>query len=67
MSKPDFVDNRDGNTLAQALAEALGVDNNQSEESPTPPSEVRIATGYFSPAGFGSHRRVSRAHSMPFG
>ena len=41
---PSFVDNRDGNTLARALGSLLGV--------ATPPSEARIATAYFSPAGF---------------
>ena len=53
MGKPDFVDNRDGNTMVQALAEALGVTNSQAEAPHAPPQEVRIATGFFSPAGFG--------------
>ena len=53
MSKPDFVDNRGGNTLAQALGEALGVVGDPSQGTPTLPEEVRIATGFFSPTGFG--------------
>ena len=45
MGKPDFIDNRDGNTLATALCDALG-------GSASPPDEVRVATAYFSPTGF---------------
>lgn len=53
---PSFVDNRNGNTLAQALGSLLGVASPEPEPSSTPesapPSEARIATAYFSPAGF---------------
>lgn len=42
---PSFVDNRNGNTLAQALGSLLDADT-------APPAEARIATAYFSPAGF---------------
>ena len=53
MSKPDFIDNRDGNTLAQALGEVLGVSaGGDSTEGTEPPEEVRIATAFFSPTGF---------------
>jgi len=48
MSKPEFVDNRDGNTLAEALRthlEWLG-------ETYAQPVELSIATGYFNPGGF---------------
>ena len=42
-----FIDNRDGNTLAQVLAKIL------KERLPVSPSkELRIATAFFSPAGF---------------
>lgn len=53
MAKPDFIDNRNGNTMARALEEALGVVAVSGvEERTDPPDEVRIATGYFSPTGF---------------
>ena len=56
MGKPDFIDNRSGNTLAQALGDALGLgvgvaENGQGEPA-DPPDELRIATGFFSPTGF---------------
>ena len=55
-SFPAFVDNRDGNTLAQALGSLLGVAS-PGRGSPGAseigrPSEARVATAYFSPAGF---------------
>ena len=51
---PSFVDNRDGNTLARALGSLLGVADAKLAGEPTVgiPGEVRIATAYFSPAGF---------------
>ncbi len=53
MSKPDFIDNRNGNTLAQALGTVLNVDaGGEFGEVVAPPDQVRIATAYFSPAGF---------------
>jgi len=50
---PDFIDNRDGNTLALALATVLGghVDGDAAE-SGDPPDTVRIATAFFNPTGF---------------
>ena len=45
MGKPEFIDNREGNTLADALGEALAGPGDV-------PPELRIATGFFSPAGF---------------
>ena len=45
MQQPAFIDNLDNNTLEEALALSLG-------EADFPPEEVRIATGFFSPAGF---------------
>ena len=53
----DFIDNLNGNTLAQALADVLGemqgiaADGGIGEPGLLP-DEVRIATAYFSPAGF---------------
>ena len=48
--KPTFIDNRSGNTLAKALAETLSVPS--SESSTRIPDQLRIATAFFSPAGF---------------
>ena len=50
---PDFIDNRDDNTLAEALGRVLDVETGDSSEQRLRPHTVRIATGYFSPAGFG--------------
>ena len=50
---PDFIDNRDGNTLAQALGAMLGVSTSGGlSEGAEPPDQVRIATAFFSPTGF---------------
>jgi len=50
---PDFIDNRNGNTLAQALAVFLGGHaDGEAAKSGDPPDAVRIATAFFSPAGF---------------
>mgnify|MGYP000282973514 FL=1 len=46
--KPEFVDNRQGNTLAEALKahlEWLG-------STYATPTELSIATGYFNPEGY---------------
>jgi hypothetical protein len=55
----DFIDNRDGNTMAQALRQVFGdvrVTGMQEGDSDyaeiTSPEEVRIASAYFSPSGF---------------
>jgi len=48
--KPTFIDNRGGNTLAQALVDILAVQTN--ETSHQIPDQLRIATAFFSPAGF---------------
>ena len=54
MSHPTFIDNRDGNTLARALGTVLGVRvEHQLGESTELPDQVRIATAFFSPTGFG--------------
>ena len=50
---PEFIDNRDGNTLARALRSFLG--NPEGDAAATPsdaPDSVRIATAYFNPTGF---------------
>jgi len=49
MSRPEFVDNRDGNTLALSLNQYL----QQLTATLREPVEVAIATGYFNPEGFG--------------
>jgi Helicase conserved C-terminal domain/PLD-like domain/SNF2-related domain len=46
--RPEFVDNREGNTLAEALRAHLRFLN----ESFAEPIHVSIATGYFNPQGF---------------
>ena len=54
MKKPDLIDNRNGNTLAHALGNALsgGTVGGDLSELTNSPDEVRIATGFFSPTGF---------------
>lgn len=57
MKNPDFIDNRNGNTLAQALAEVLGggakgYGPGMAEEHAVSPAAVSIASAFFSPAGF---------------
>ncbi|MBC7286457.1 MAG: helicase [Armatimonadetes bacterium] len=47
-AKPDFIDNREGNTLAQALKTYLGSELATRREPP----RVWIATSYFNPEGF---------------
>ncbi len=49
---PVFVDNRDGNTLAQALGEALRGATDGVGEPTGAPDQVRIATAFFNPTGF---------------
>lgn len=49
MSRPEFIDNRDGNTLAQALREYLEHLAGTLRE----PIALDVATGYFNPEGFG--------------
>jgi superfamily II DNA or RNA helicase len=46
--RPEFIDNRDGNTLAEALRGHLAFLN----ASFNSPIHVSIATGYFNPEGF---------------
>ena len=50
--EPVFIDNRDGNTLAQALVKTLKESDTEQEHQVSPPDELRIATAFFSPAGF---------------
>ena len=51
--EPAFIDNREGNTLARALGEVLGVAAGpETDETSEPPGQVRIATAFFSPTGF---------------
>ena len=53
MNRPEFIDNRGGNTLARALGTVLGVHADDGiEKDSGPPDLVRIATAFFSPAGF---------------
>ena len=62
--KPDFIDNLNGNTMASALKDVLGVDAKCVDGSPgAPPDEVRIATAYFSLSGFG--RIADHLESIP--
>ena len=53
MNRPEFVDNRDGNTLAHALSTVLEVGARRELTDPAELSDqVRIATAFFSPTGF---------------
>ena len=52
MKRPLFIDNQDGNTLAQALNDALGLLESPAEGIICNPDQVRIATAFFSPTGF---------------
>lgn len=56
MPGPDFIDNRDGNTLAAAIGDLLanGLPTRRSAAGePGPcPGRIDIATAFFSPAGF---------------
>lgn len=47
---PEFIDNLDGNTLADALRVLLG--DHDEETADDAPASVRIATAYFNPGGF---------------
>ena len=48
-----FVDNRDENTMVQAVRQAFGLDTAAGNATPSAqPDEVRIASTFFSPAGF---------------
>ena len=50
---PEFIDNQNGNTLAQALRAMLSTGmGSAATEIPDPTSAVRIATAFFSPVGF---------------
>jgi hypothetical protein len=46
---PEFTDNRDGNTLAEALAQVLG--GRISGMPGARPAELAIASAFFSPRG----------------
>ena len=53
--KPNFIDNIEGNTLSKALKNLLVSDETQSDSlSSNKIDQARIATAYFSPAGFSS-------------
>ncbi len=53
---PEFIDNRDGNTLALALSRVLGGGGaaGVSEAPVGRPEEIAIAAAFFSPAGLAS-------------
>ncbi len=48
MTRPEFVDNREGNTLAHAINEYLGDLSDRLADNP----DLDIATGYFNPRGY---------------
>src|SRR6516225_1020342 len=49
---PEFIDNRDGNTLAEALALLLGGSSGgMGEEAASRPADLAVAAAYFSPKG----------------
>lgn len=49
---PTLIDNQNGNTLARELVETLTSSDLGQEIHSSPSSELRIATAFFSPAGF---------------
>ena len=49
---PTLIDNQNGNTLARVLAETLTNGESRQEDLSPSLSELRIATAFFSPAGF---------------
>lgn len=52
-NRPEFIDNRDGNTLARALADMLGESNiDGGPIAPAErPAELAIASAFFTPSG----------------
>jgi hypothetical protein len=48
---PEFIDNRDGNTLAEALAVLLGGAGGGLGEGAARPAELAVAAAFFSPKG----------------
>lgn len=51
MLRAEFIDNIEGNTLALALGQVLGI-GADGDEAAVPLEEVCIATAFFSPTGF---------------
>lgn len=55
MSNPEFIDNRDGNTLLAALQAAIpDAPISSRQQALLVPSEISIATAFMSPAGLGA-------------
>ena len=53
IEEPSFIDNQEGNTLSRALNSLLDITSGADPRgADVPATEVRIATAYFSPAGF---------------
>jgi hypothetical protein len=52
-STPEFIDNRDGNTLAVALARVLGgtLPGGMGESPAVRPAELAVASAFFTPTG----------------
>jgi len=48
MSRPEFIDNRDGNTLAQAINAYVESLDNRLAADP----DLDVVTGYFNPNGY---------------
>lgn len=48
---PEFIDNRDGNTMAEALTRVLGGFAGGLEEPSVRPADLAIAAAFFSPKG----------------
>ena len=63
MEHPDFVDNRNGNTLARALNTVLAPAEAEGSggEAGRPPDAARIATAFFNPSGFAEIAGALRA------
>ena len=67
IERPEFIDNRDGNTLARALDAVLGGGPGGVAEGAGAPETVRIATAFFNPADFADRLRDAGAAPLPPG
>ena len=52
IERPEFIDDRDGDTRARALDAVPGGDPGRVAEGAGAPETVRIATAFFNSAGF---------------
>ena len=60
---PEFIDNRDGNTLAEALAQISGGRIGGVSPDGVRPAELAIAAAFFSPKGLDDLPPISMAYN----